>query len=166
MNHAVSESIFHELDFFAVSFLLGILLVLAYDCLRIFRRIFRHGVVWISLEDLAYWIVAAFVIFAMLYQKNEGLIRGFAIGGIVLGMLLYNRFISRYTVSWMVLFLEKVIHIIEKICRFIFSPFRKLHKAATAKGRAVCGRGRKFAKFQKKRLQNLEKKIKIGITKK
>ena len=67
----VSENIFHELDFFAVSFALGILLVLVYDCLRIFRRLVRHGVVWISLEDLCYWIFTAFVVFAMLYQKRR-----------------------------------------------------------------------------------------------
>ena len=67
----VSENIFHELDFFAVSFVLGILLVLVYDCLRIFRRLVRHGTVWISLEDLGYWVFTAFVIFAMLYQKND-----------------------------------------------------------------------------------------------
>ena len=72
----VSENIFQELDFFAVSFALGILLVLIYDCLRIFRRLVRHGTMWISLEDLLYWIFTAFVIFAMLYQKNDGLIRG------------------------------------------------------------------------------------------
>lgn len=166
----VSENIFHELDFFAVSFLLGIILVLAYDCLRIFRRLVRHGAAWISLEDLGYWIVTAFAIFAMLYQKNDGLIRGFSIGGVVLGMMLYNQFISRYTVRFIVRFLEKIIHMVQKVCKFVLAPFRKVQKAVSAKGAAVCGRGKKFVKFhvkyQKKRLKKIKNEIKIGISKK
>ncbi len=163
---AVSENIFQELDFFAVSFLLGIFLVLVYDCLRIFRRLVRHGTVWISLEDLCYWIVTAFAIFAMLYQKNDGLIRGFSIGGVVLGMLLYNQFISRYTVPFIVRFLEKIIHIVKKICSFVFLPFRKIASVLYPKGSQLAGKGKKFIKYQKKRLKKIEKEIKIGISKK
>ncbi len=162
----VSESIFRELDFFAVSFLLGLVLVLAYDCLRIFRRLIRHGTVWISIEDLCYWIITAFVIFAMLYQKNDGLIRGFSIGGIVTGMLLYNQLISRYTVKYIVLFLEKIIHLVQKVCRFVFTPVRFAAKAVSAQGKAAADKGRKVKKFFKKRLKNMKNEIKIGLSKK
>lgn len=162
----VSEDIFRELDFFAVSFVLGILLVLAYDCLRILRRLIRHGAVCISLEDLCYWIVAAFVIFAMLYQKNDGLIRGFSICGIVLGMLLYDKFISCYTVRYIALFLKKVIHFIEKVWKFVFAPFHKAAKAVSAKGAALADRERKIKKYFKKRLKKMRNEIKIGLSKK
>lgn len=162
----VSENIFQEMDFFAVSFALGILLVLVYDCLRIFRRLVRHGTVWISLEDLCYWVFTAFVIFAMLYRKNDGLIRGFSIGGIVLGMLLYNQLISRYTVKYIARVLKKIIRFIEKICRFILAPFRKAAKKITNKGSIMADKGRKFKKYLNKRLKRTGKLIKIGISKK
>ncbi len=153
--NTVSENIFHELDFFAVSFVLGILLVLVYDCLRIFRQLVRHGAVWISLEDLVYWIFTAFAVFSMLYQKNDGLIRGFSIGGVVLGMLLYNQLISRFIVRYIVLFLKKIIHIVKKTGRFIFAPFWKVSKA-----------GKNLVKYLKKRLKKMKNEIKMGITKK
>lgn len=162
----VSENIFHELDFFAVSFALGILLVLVYDCLRILRRLVRHGVVWISLEDLCYWIFTAFVIFAMLYQKNDGLIRGFSIGGIVLGMVLYNQLISRYTVKYITRAFRKVIRFVQKITRFVLTPFRKAAKKASNKCSILAGKGRKFKKYLNKRLKRAGKLIKIGISKK
>lgn len=162
----VSENIFHELDFFAVSFALGIVLVLVYDCLRIFRRLVRHGVVWISLEDLCYWIFTAFVIFAMLYQKNDGLIRGFSIGGIVLGMLLYNQMISRYTVKYISCALKKVIRFVQKVTGFILTPFRKAAKTASNKCSILARKGRKFKKNLRKRLKRAAKLIKIGIVKK
>ncbi len=163
---AVSEDIFRELDFFAVSFLLGIILVLAYDCLRICRRLFRHGPVWISLEDLCYWLIAGFIIFAMLYTKNEGLIRGFSMGGIAIGMLLYNQFISRYTVYYISLVFEKIMHLVTKICRIVFGPFCKWKKGVSARCAAAYGGVRKYIKFQKKRLKKTAKKIRIGVTKK
>ena len=142
----VSEDIFREMDFFAVSFVLGIVLVLIYDCLRILRRLIRHGVIWISLEDLCYWVFTAFVIFAMLYQKNDGLIRGFSIGGIVLGMFLYNQFISGYTVKYIARVLKKIIRFLQKICRFILTPFRKAANKIANKGSVLAGKGRKFKK--------------------
>lgn len=162
----VSENIFHELDFFAVSFLLGIVLVLVYDCLRIFRRLLRHSPAWIALEDLCYWIVTAFVIFAMLYQKNDGLIRGFSIGGIVLGMLLYNQFISCYTVRYIARFLKKIIRMIHKAWRFLSAPFRRAAGVVSGKSRALADRGKKMAKYGKKRLKKIQKEIRIGVTKK
>lgn len=162
----VSENIFHELDFFAVSFVLGVILVLAYDCLRIFRRLVRHGTLWISMEDLCYWVIAAFIIFAMLYQKNDGLIRGFSIGGIVLGMLLYNQFISRYTVRYIAFFLKRMIRFIEKIWKFVSAPVRKAAKAASARGTVFVNKGRKIKKYSKKQLKKIGNEIKIGISKK
>ncbi len=162
----VSENIFHELDFFAVSFALGILLVFAYDILRIFRRLVRHGTVWISLEDLCYWIITAFVIFAMLYQKNDGLIRGFSIGGIAAGMLLYNQLISRYTVKYIARALKKVIRFVEKVWKFILTPFHKAAKKASDKSAVFVYKGRKFKKYLNKQLKRTRKLIRIGISKK
>ena len=162
----VSEDIFREMDFFVVSFVLGIVLVLIYDCLRILRRLIRHGVIWISLEDLCYWVFTAFVIFAMLYQKNDGLIRGFSIGGIVLGMFLYNQFISGYTVKYIAHVLKKIIRFLQKICRFILTPFRKAANKIANKGSILAGKGRKFKKSLNKRLKRAGKLIKIGLRKK
>lgn len=156
--NAVSQDIFQELDFFAASFLLGMLLVLVYDCLRIFRQIVRHGTAWVSVEDLCYWIGSAFAVFAMLYRKNDGLIRGFAIGGVAAGMLLYNRFVSRYTVRYMVL-------ILKKICRVLSWPLKKAYRAAAPAGAFLRGRGKKFMKYLKKRLKKLKNEIKMGISK-
>lgn len=168
--NTVSEQIFRELDFFAVSFVLGALLVFVYDCLRIFRRMVRHGVLWISLEDFCYWVAVAFAVFAMLYQKNDGLIRGFSIGGVMIGMLFYNQLVSRYVVRCTVRFLKKITGIGKKICGFVFAPFRKAAKTAS---RAVCGKSRTFisrqrkkVKFMNNRLKKMKKEVKMGLTKK
>ncbi len=131
---SVSESILTEADFFAISILSGCFMVFVYDALRVFRRLIRHGVVWVAIEDILYWVSCALLIFAMLYQKNDGLIRGFAIAGIVVGMLVYNHFISPRVVKGIVFLVQWLIKIFTFPIRFLVGKLKKpvgrLHKKA------------------------------------
>lgn len=81
-----------------------------YDGIRIFRRIFPHGILWISLEDLLYWSVTAFYFFLKLCQSNNGILRGYILLGLAVGALLYyglcGRFLIRF-VSQMIIALKK-----------------------------------------------------------
>lgn len=78
-----------ELQFFSKAFLLGVLMMIAYDVIRIFRRLIPHGTAAVAVEDILYWLICGVNIFCMLYLENSGAIRGFAIAAVVLGMLLY-----------------------------------------------------------------------------
>lgn len=88
----MSEGIVFELQFFFQAFLWGILMMILYDGLRLFRRLVSHSVLAVAIEDILYWIVCGLLIFRMLYLENSGAIRGFAILAVVLGMLLYLQF--------------------------------------------------------------------------
>lgn len=111
---AVSEGIHRELVFLLISFALGEGLVILYDLLRIFRRVIPHGVIWISIEDVCYWVLCALLVFGMIFQTNDGLVRGFSIGGICLGMLFYNHFVSSFLVVHISGFLGKILGILKK----------------------------------------------------
>lgn len=95
---AVSAAISEQAASLGVSILIGGALFLLYDILRIFRRIVPHGNFWIGMEDFVYWICCTAVVFVMLYRENDGMVRGFSIGGIVLGMLLYYLLLSRFVI--------------------------------------------------------------------
>lgn len=110
----VSDGIHQELVFLLISFALGEGLVMLYDVFRIFRKVVPHGVIWISVEDVLYWIVAALLIFGMIFQENDGLIRGFAIGGILLGMLFFNHFVSPFLIRSISGILKKILEILKK----------------------------------------------------
>lgn len=111
---AISDGIHQELIFLLISLALGEGLVIIYDLLRIFRRVIPHGVVWISIEDIFYWVLCAFLIFGMIFQTNDGLVRGFAIGGICLGMAFYNHFVSPFLVGHISGILRKILGILKK----------------------------------------------------
>ena len=70
-------------------------LMLVYDTLRVFRLMIRHSAFAVGLEDFFYWIGAGIVTFNLLYQQNDGGLRAYVIGGVLGGMILYDRLISR-----------------------------------------------------------------------
>ena len=66
-----STGIAGELRFFGLALLRGIWILAFYDMIRIFRRLVPHGLLWVAVEDLFYWIGTAFLIFHLLYKENE-----------------------------------------------------------------------------------------------
>ncbi len=147
----LSESIGNEAVFFGVSILCGMGLVLLYDFLRIFRRIAVHGVIWIGIEDILYWFFCTIVVFLLLYQMNDGMIRAFAFLGIAIGAILYVFFFSRFVIKISVWFFGGILNILKKVLGTILKPFFKI--------------GKKSGGFVWKQLKKMYKAIKMGLYK-
>lgn len=147
----VSVAIGQEAGFLGVSILLGMGLFFLYDILRIFRRIVPHGNIWIGVEDFIYWLICTGAVFVMLYQENDGMVRGFALGGVIVGMLLYFAIFSRYVIRINVLVLRSILKVGKKIIVFLFGPFYKL--------------ARKILVFIRKQLKKFFRAVKIGLCK-
>ena len=58
-----------------MSFLLGAVLMVSYDLLRLFRLLVPHGSLWTGLEDIFYWIYCAVMTFSLLFWENSGVVR-------------------------------------------------------------------------------------------
>ncbi|MEG0805674.1 MAG: spore cortex biosynthesis protein YabQ [Lachnospiraceae bacterium] len=110
----ISGSILHELNFFLSSIFLGGLLLFYYDVIKLVRRIVPHGKFLMGIEDVIFWMLAAVSIFSMVFQKNQGLIRGFSIMGIVVGMLVYHLSFSRLFVFLIKKVEEKIKKVLKK----------------------------------------------------
>ena len=143
----VSEAIGNEAIFFLVSVLCGMGLVLTYDFFRIIRRLIPHGNIWIGIEDVCYWIFGTVVVFLLLYQKNDGMLRAFCFLGIALGGIIYAFLFSRF-----------VVKIFVWVLGAIGKPFVKL-------GKKIITFIKKIIAFIRKRLKKLYKAIKIGLCK-
>lgn len=92
----MSVRIQYEAWLMVLSFLMGAWLMMVYDTLRLFRIIIKHGALWVGAEDFLYWIYAGLVTFMLLYEQNDGAFRAYVIAGVFLGMVLYDRIISRF----------------------------------------------------------------------
>lgn len=149
-SHVISGVIYGQASSLAISVLLGALLFLLYDLLRIFRRILPHGIVWIGVEDLLYWLIFTAAVFVMLYRENDGMLRGFVIGGIAAGMFFYYVLLSRFVIRLHVL-LRAVLGVCGRVTGFFLRPIRSVQ--------------RKIGVFFKKRLKNVWRAVKMGLSK-
>lgn len=147
----ISETIGNEAVFLGISVLAGAALFLVYDMLRIFRRLVSHGSLWIGAEDFCYWLFCAAVVFLMLYQENDGRIRGFAFGGIMVGAILYYGIFSRFVIQLNVWIFRHVLGLLRPVFCFFFHPLLKY--------------GKKILFFSRKQLKKIGKVVKMGLCK-
>lgn len=153
----MSDAIGMEVQFFLISILWGIILLVVYDVLRIFRRVVKHAWFFVAVEDVLFWIVSAFLIFRMMYQQNNGIIRGFSILGMTLGMIVYNQSLSDYMVKWISEFFLLIGKGIRKVTGILFKPIRFLLRRVKWIGLFL---GKKITKNGKKSIRGLKKKTK------
>ena len=86
----------------------GMVLAFEYDCIRVFRRIVKHKRVWtISVEDIIYWINVAITAFSIIYELNNGIIRGFVTGGFIAGAFIYRYSVGKLFVKYTTFILQR-----------------------------------------------------------
>ena len=86
----MSEVITGELRFLAVSIVWGGGIAACYEFLRLMRLLFRHGEMWTGLEDLLFWTICAVLIFIMIMEENDGMIRWYVLAGCMAGACIYQ----------------------------------------------------------------------------
>lgn len=87
---AVIKGVNWELIFFLRAFFLGFCMRMGYDVFLVLRRIWKHRSLWITLEDFIFWMTGSILMFGLLFRENNGTPRGFALFGVLAGMILYH----------------------------------------------------------------------------
>lgn len=162
----MSDYITVELRFFLISIVTGIAILVIYDILRIFRRIIKHNWFFVALEDVLFWIASGVVIFIMMYEQNNGIIRGFSILGMLLGMIVYNQSISSYFVDGSSKGLNFIKSMIRKVIHIILIPVRWVAKKLGRIGSKIKAKVSKLLNKKKAVLKTRPKKSKIKDKKK
>lgn len=150
MNQAISV----ELQFFLISVLWGAILLLVYDGLRILRRVIKHDSFFIAVEDLIFWVLASLFIFAMMYKENNGIIRGFSVMGMAIGMVIYHYIISEFFVT-----------MITKLIHMLLRPFSIAYNSVKKFVLFLASKGKKVLKFLLSRLKKHYQSVKITLNK-
>jgi len=48
-----------------------------------------------GIEDFVYWLYSAVMTFSLLFRENNGILRGYIIACVFLGMIVYDRLVSQ-----------------------------------------------------------------------
>jgi len=75
----------NELSIFISAFLLGNIVCLSYYVIRVFRRIVKHTLFWISIEDFLFWVGTGLYLFMEMYRTCAGNIRWYFVLGVLAG---------------------------------------------------------------------------------
>lgn len=155
---------------------MGIFISFLYDILRVYRRLFPHGLFWVSVEDLVFWIYCSAEVFFLMHREGDGNLRWFAVLGAMLGMGFYVKLVSPLFVKYSLMILGPVVRFFRKLCGTVYrnvhcfvkkkltSIFRmikmKVHKCSVRKwgvrngcgknGQEKTGLGRRFRKASKR----------------
>lgn len=97
----MSDILGYEARLAVMSLWTGAGLMVVYDLLRILRLVIPHHTFWVGVEDTGYWIYSAFMTFGLLYEQNNGRLRGYVIAGVFLGMLLYEKIIGKKLLKYL-----------------------------------------------------------------
>lgn len=73
---------------FLVAVLAGMIVYSAYMCIRKLRRLVRHNLLVIAIEDMAFWVGTAVYLFVQIYHTSDGSIRWHFILGVVSGAVI------------------------------------------------------------------------------
>lgn len=136
-----------EADYLFACFLLGLLLILVYDILRIARIVLPHARIAVGIEDVVYWLFVGIAVFVRLYRGNDGIIRWYAVAAVAAAMGIYNGCISRFAVPFVGKLLRIPIDFTAKVLKRIWKKVKIVLRKI--KRRWFHGR-KKAAKAEKK----------------
>ena len=148
----MSGEIVREWNFWIVSMITGGCMAFAYDVLRLFRRLVRHGRFAVDIEDILYWTICFLLSFTLLYYGNNGVIRFAAVFGAAIGMLLYAVTVGRFFVKVSYWLIDKTVGSLSRLILKIAHKIRQM--LSPIKRLFIRGYHRwiKFGLFQKIRL--------------
>lgn len=86
-----------ELSVFLQAVFAGNMVYLVYSAIRIFRRIIKHNLFWVSLEDLLFWIGTGLYLFIRSFQISNGNIRWYFVVGVFIGVTITYWIIKKIT---------------------------------------------------------------------
>ena len=75
----------NEVSIFVSACLSGVVIVAVYSVIRIFRRLRKHTLLWISIEDFLYWVWCTVYLFAEMHRTCSGRIRWYFVIGVSVG---------------------------------------------------------------------------------
>lgn len=148
----ISPSVLHQIRLFCAAMAWGAAVVVAYDCLRIFRRLISQPVWLCSVQDVIFWIAEAFFIYRLMFRYDSGAIRSYTMLGMLAGMALYLLLLDKIVVRTVTWLLKKLTDILIKPLRLIISIFRKIFNFFL----------RLLKKFLKSLAKMLKKNVKAG----
>lgn len=116
-----------EMQFLLKALILGMCLRGAYDAFKVRRELTRRHPVLMASEDVVYWIFCCLFLFGLLYEENNGTLRGFALCGVAVGMAVWHFGPSPFVVTGIVRLCRILGRILKKPVKICGKALKKMN---------------------------------------
>jgi spore cortex biosynthesis protein YabQ len=106
----------------------GIIIAILYDVYKLFRLILRPKRIATDIGDIIYWILATVVFIFFLYVSNYAEIRFYSFLGLLIGILLYNIFLSPIVMKLLLFFYKVMRNTVIWVYKIASYPFVAVYK--------------------------------------
>ena len=137
----MSRDVVYQGRLFAMAVLWGGTLMLAYDCLRLFRIFVRQRQWLMIVEEVIFWLLMSGWLYALLYRYNDGAVRNYIVFGIGTGMGLYRWLLSAVFISKMSWVMRFILRPVQRMCHFFKSFVKNIEntlQSVVRKGTIKC----------------------------
>lgn len=117
-----------ELLIFIMAVIAGAVVRLSYRALTIFRKIFKHKLWVINLEDLVFWLVISVYLFVQIYHTSNGSIRWYFVLGVVVGVVGISAFIQKIEKALKKIYVSKKEKNCEELAKKSKKRYDNIHK--------------------------------------
>ncbi len=113
----MADIIYEHTNVFLHSLLCGFGIWFLYDGLLMLRKTVKHGALLLGIEDMLFWLIAAVMIFSMLYSYNYGSLRGYVFLGIIIGIIVHVFCVTKPLLALYCAGLDKLKRILRKMIK-------------------------------------------------
>lgn len=113
----------HEVYVFLSAMASGLTAGFLYDIIRMKRKALKTKMAMAAFEDIAFWIITSILIFVTAYVSNQGEIRMYFFLAVLIGVVFYYAFMSR----WVILILTFILKITLKPFILLFRLLKPLY---------------------------------------
>lgn len=128
----------HEVYVFLSAMGSGLTAGFLYDLFRLKRKALKTRAFALSIEDIAFWVLTAVIVFITAFFSNRGEIRLFFFLAVILGVGIYYWLFSRWVIQILTFLVKVLIWPVAFLIKLLKPPARWLGKQLS-KGTAKAG---------------------------
>ncbi|MBO5349889.1 MAG: spore cortex biosynthesis protein YabQ [Clostridia bacterium] len=118
----MNELIYDQVNILGIFILTGMCIGLLFDFFRIQRKVFKTYDFITYIQDILFWIFSGILLIIVTMKYTNGEIRIYMISGMILGIIIYLRLISKYVIKLNTIILKAII----KFIKFLLFPLKKI----------------------------------------
>ena len=120
----MSDSLFSQIKILLIFNITGLLIGFLFDFFRIQRKVIKTNDFITYVQDILFWIMSGIIVIISMVKFTDGGIRSYMILGIIVGIVLYFVFISKYIMAVSL----NIVRFFTKILSFLVYPLKKFHE--------------------------------------